>query len=76
LSRNWPDADDPMIVLQRKQSETCAGCDSLIVERYMGVRKFVCRRGKQKSSTDINEMRRCKAYTEKAGTNIQSVTKE
>jgi hypothetical protein len=76
MSANWPDADDPMLVLQRKQAETCAGCDSLIVQKYMGVRKFICRRGKQKASTDIQEMRRCKAYVEKAEPNIQSVTKE
>jgi hypothetical protein len=76
VSANWPDADDPMIVLQRKQERTCAGCVSLIVQRYMGVRKFVCRRGKHKASTDIQEMRRCKAYAEKAIPNIQSVTKE
>lgn len=76
MSRNWPDADDPAIVLQRKQELTCAGCASLVVQRYMAVSKFVCRRGKQKASTDMQEMRRCKAYVEKAETNIQSVTKE
>ncbi|TDV04672.1 hypothetical protein [Paraburkholderia caballeronis] len=65
MSRNWRDADDPCLVLQRKQERTCAGCALLTVQACLGARKFVCRRGKQKASTDIQEMRRCKAYAER-----------
>jgi hypothetical protein len=69
VSRNWPDADDPAIVLERKQNGTCLGCQSLTEQRYMGTRKFVCCRGKQKASTDIQEMRRCRSYAEKEAAN-------
>jgi len=64
MSRNWRDADDPSRVLERKQSRTCAGCRALTVQTAFGVRKFGCGRGKRKASTDIQEMRRCRAYTE------------
>lgn len=64
MSRNWREADDPCLVLERKQAETCLGCASLAEQTYLGVRKYVCRRGAQKSSTDIQEMRRCRRYAE------------
>lgn len=68
MSRLWPDSDDPCLVLQRKQEQTCAGCDSFTTQTYLGVRKFVCGRGRQKASTEIQEMRRCRAYVESAPT--------
>lgn len=58
------DYRDPVIILEERQSRTCIGCQSLIVNEWMGVKKFVCRVGRQKASTNIAEMRRCRCYIE------------
>lgn len=55
---------DPCIVLQRKQEETCLGCDRLVTSRWGGTRKFVCSDGVQKASLEIYEMKRCRKYVE------------
>ena len=65
MSRNWPLADDPMIVLQRKQSSTCHGCRYLDQDRTPGFEKFTCRKGQCKASPDPYLMERCTKYTQK-----------
>lgn len=70
MSRNWPDADDPLLVLMREEAETCAGCQALDRQRWLGATKHICRLGKQKGSTDIKEMRRCRAYVETGETTV------
>lgn len=64
------DYRDPAIILEEREARTCAGCHSLNVQEWLGVRKFVCRRGKQKGSTEISEMRRCRAYAETGRTTV------
>lgn len=59
------DYGDPLEILLRRESETCAGCQSLDSQKWIGITKFVCRRGVRKASTEIEEMRRCKRYAEK-----------
>lgn len=62
MSRIWPDADDPCLVLQRKQEQTCAGCQALTIQRYMGTTKYVCTKAVQKSALAVTEMIRCRLY--------------
>lgn len=64
MSRNWPLADDPMLVLQRKQSRTCLGCRHLDQDRTPGFEKFTCRKGRCKASRDPYEMERCTKFTD------------
>jgi hypothetical protein len=65
LSENWPDADDPCIVLQRKQRECCHGCRFNDQDRTPGFEKFTCRKGMRKAVTDLYESARCLKYSEK-----------
>lgn len=58
------DFRDPAIILEEREARTCASCQSLTMQEWLGVRKWVCRLGRQKSSSEIQEMRRCKAYAE------------
>lgn len=63
------DYRDPAIVLEEREARTCAGCQSLVMQEWLGVRKWVCRTGRQKGSKDIQEMRRCRSYAEKEAAN-------
>ncbi|MDR6381811.1 hypothetical protein [Paraburkholderia caribensis] len=65
MSRNWPDADDPAIVLQRKQRACCHGCRFLEQDRTPGFEKFTCRKGMRKAAHDLYETERCPRYSEK-----------
>lgn len=58
------DYRDPAIIVEERQNRTCAGCHSLIQQEWLGVRKFVCRFGKQKGSSEVADMRRCRQYSE------------
>ena len=60
----WRDARDPMLVLMERQEKTCLGCEQLERSRWSGTTKYVCSIGAQKASTDINEMQRCKKYSD------------
>jgi hypothetical protein len=55
---------DPALVLELRQSETCLGCDRLVISRWGGTKKFVCSIGTQKAALHIDDMRRCKKYHE------------
>lgn len=57
-------AKDPLEILISRERGTCAGCSDLIKQEWGGASKFVCRRGKQKGSSEILEMRRCRDYLE------------
>ncbi|WP_156884058.1 hypothetical protein [Paraburkholderia sp. SOS3] len=65
MSRNWPDADDPAIVLQRKQRACCHGCHFLRQDRTPGFEKFTCAKGMRKAARDLYETERCSKYSEK-----------
>jgi hypothetical protein len=69
LSANWPAADDPVIVLQRKQRECCHGCRFNDQDRTPGFEKFVCRKAMRKAVTDLYESVRCVKYSEKEAAN-------
>jgi hypothetical protein len=69
LSENWPDADDPCIVVQRKQHECCHGCRFNEQDRTPGFEKFVCRKGMRKAVTDLYDSVRCVKYSEKEAAN-------
>jgi hypothetical protein len=58
------DYRDPAIILEERQARTCAGCAALERQEWLGAKKNVCGLGKQKGSTDIAEMRRCRDYIE------------
>lgn len=76
---HWLDADDPVIVLQRRQSECCHGCRFSDQDRTPGFEKFTCRKGMRKAVTDLYESERCARYAVKAVEQInqtQSVNKE
>ena len=60
---------DPAIVLEEEQAETCAGCRLLIQQEWKGVRKWVCKFGKVKGSERIEEMQRCGIYDD--GTTVE-----
>lgn len=65
MSVNWPDADDPMIVVQRRQLECCHGCRFLEQDRTPGFEKFTCSKGMRKAVRDLYESQRCSRYSEK-----------
>ncbi|MGA7781107.1 MAG: hypothetical protein WCA85_25835 [Paraburkholderia sp.] len=66
MSANWPDADDPQLVLQRKQRECCHGCRFVDQDRTPGFEKFTCKRGMRKAVRDLYESERCPVYAVKA----------
>lgn len=62
MSFNWPTADDPSIVLERKQRACCHGCRFLQQDRTPGFEKFVCGKGMRKAVRDIYDTQRCPRY--------------
>jgi hypothetical protein len=60
----WRDARDPAIVIEERQERTCLGCVELQRNRWAATTKYVCGTGRQRASTDIYEMRRCKNYSD------------
>lgn len=65
MSRVWPAADDPAIVLERKQRACCHGCRFLQQDRTPGFEKFVCGKSMRKAVRDIYDTQRCPRYSEK-----------
>jgi hypothetical protein len=55
---------DPLKILIQRESGTCASCEALDRQEWMGTKKYVCRKSRQKGSADIAEMRRCREYIE------------
>ncbi|RKR46294.1 hypothetical protein [Paraburkholderia sp. BL17N1] len=65
MSKNWPLADDPCIVLQRKQRDCCHGCRFNQQDRTPGFEKFTCKKGMRKAARDLYETDRCPKYSVK-----------
>lgn len=66
MSANWPAADDPAIVLQRKQRDCCHGCRFSEQDRTPGFEKCTCKKGMRKAVHDLYETDRCPKYSVKA----------
>ncbi len=66
MSKNWRDADDPMHILERKQNRSCMSCKHIKQQEWLGIIKWICTKGVQKSASNVYSMERCrKHYTKR-----------
>lgn len=66
MPRYWREADDPLRVLERRESKTCAGCQHLQRDMLIGQVKFSCGKHIRPAATEICDMRKCPKYVEKS----------
>ncbi len=61
MSRGWRAADDPSLVLERKQAQTCAGCRLLLKSPHGGP-EVACRKKKRSPAARVELTKRCEIY--------------
>jgi hypothetical protein len=56
------DFRDPAVIVEERQSRTCAGCIYLRTDKLFNTAAVACRKRKRKAELCIEKMKRCELY--------------
>lgn len=59
--KRW-ERGDPLEILIRRESKTCAGCLYLKTDKLFNTTAVACRKRKRKAQMSIEKMKRCDLY--------------